>query len=142
LKARSQPMGTLLPASSSDGFDLGPFLAGAGTLGSRSPLSARSTTCNFDTTPSVLGKEGKEIRTIEQSAVASTARRSTVLRIKPSHPGELDQKTIRNCSSFLRMALYKCIGLGIWELVFVERVMPTRSLNRRAAVLSLFFLVD
>jgi hypothetical protein len=34
----------------------------------------------------VLGKEEKEITTIEQSAVATTARRSTVLRISPSHP--------------------------------------------------------
>ena len=73
LKARSQPMGTCLPARSSDGCDLGSFFAGAGALVSRSPLSARSTNCGLKTIPSVLGNDGKEIRTIEQSAVATIA---------------------------------------------------------------------
>jgi hypothetical protein len=86
LKARSQPMGTCLPARSSDGCDLGSFFAGAGALVSRSPLSARSTNCGLKTIPSVLGNDGKEIRTIEQSAVATIASRVIVLRISPSHP--------------------------------------------------------
>ena len=88
LKARSQPTGTCLPARFSDGCDLGSFFAGAGALVSRSPLSARSTNCGLKTIPSVLGNDGKEIRTIEQSAVATIASRVIVLRINPSHPGE------------------------------------------------------
>ena len=86
LKTRSQPRGTCLPARSSDGCDLGSFFAGAGALVSRSPLSARSTNCGLKTIPSVLGNDGKEIRTIEQSAVATIASRVIVLRISPSHP--------------------------------------------------------
>jgi hypothetical protein len=98
LKARSQPMGTCLPARSSDGCDLGPFLS-AGALVSRSPLSARSTNCGLETIPSVLGNDGNEIRVIEQSAVATMVRRITDLRISPSHPESTHNK--RACSSFL-----------------------------------------
>ena len=64
-------MGTCLSARWSDGCELGPFLAGAGALVSRSPLSARSTNCGLETIPSVLGNDGNEIRVIEQSAVAT-----------------------------------------------------------------------
>ena len=88
-------MGTCLPARSSDGCDLGPFLAGAGALVSRSPLSARSTNCGLETIPSVLGNDGNEIRVIEQSAVATMVRRITDLRISPSHPREHTQQTSR-----------------------------------------------
>jgi hypothetical protein len=100
LKARSQPMGTRLLARSSDGCDLGLFLPGAGALVSRSPLSARSTNCGLETIPSVLGNDGKEIRTIEQSAVDIIASRVIVLRISLSHPR--DQQTSRSAlRSFL-----------------------------------------
>ena len=88
-------MGTRLPARSSDGCDLGPFLAGAGALVSRSPLSARSTNCGLETIPSVLGNDGNEIRVIVQSAVAKMVRRITDLRISPSHPREHTQQTSR-----------------------------------------------
>jgi hypothetical protein len=88
-------MGTSLPARSSDGCDLGPFLAGAGALVSRSPLSARSTNCGLETIPSVLGNDGNEIRVIEQSAVAKMVRRITDLRISPSRPREHTQQTSR-----------------------------------------------
>ena len=40
----------------------------------------------LETIPSVLGNDGKEIRTIEQSAVPTIAIRVIVLRISPSHP--------------------------------------------------------
>ena len=86
LKARSQPIGTCLPARSSDGRDLDPFLAGAAALISRSPLSARSINCGLKAITSVLGNDGYEIRTIEQSAVAIIASRVIVLRISPSRP--------------------------------------------------------
>ena len=92
LKTRSQPRGTCLPARSSDGCDLGSFFAGAGALVSRSPLSARSTNCGLETIPSVLGNDGNEIRTIEQSAVATMVRRITDLRISPSHPESTHNK--------------------------------------------------
>jgi len=85
-------MGTRLPARSSDGCDLGPCLAGAGALVSRSPLSARSTNCGLETIPSVLGNDGNEIRVIEQSAVATMVRRITDLRISPSHPESTHNK--------------------------------------------------
>ena len=88
-------MGTCLSARWSDGCDLGPFLAGAGALVSRSPLSARSTNCGLETIPSVLGNDGNEIRVIEQSAVATMVRRITDLRISPSHPREHTQQTSR-----------------------------------------------
>src|ERR1700722_10034401 len=83
LKARSQPMGTCLPARSSGGCDLGSFFAGAGALVSRSPLSARSTNCGLENIPKGPGNDGKEIRTIEQSALATIASRVIVLRISP-----------------------------------------------------------
>jgi hypothetical protein len=101
LKARSQPMGTCLLARSSDGSDLGPFLPGAGAL-ARSPLSARSTNCGLGTIPSALGNDGKEIRTIEQSAVDTIASRVIVLRISLSHPREYTPTNEQKCSSFLR----------------------------------------
>ena len=91
-------MGTCLSARWSDGCELGPFLAGAGALVSRSPLSARSTNCGLETIPSVLGNDGNdgnEIRVIEQSAVATMVRRITDLRISPSHPREHTQQTSR-----------------------------------------------
>ena len=47
LKARSQPMGTRLDARSSGVCGLGPLLAGADALVSRSLLRARSTTCGL-----------------------------------------------------------------------------------------------
>jgi hypothetical protein len=86
LKARSQPTGTRFSARTSDGCDLGPLLIGADTLFSRSPLSVRSTDMGLEIIPSVLGNDGKEIRTIEQSAVPTIASRVIVLRISPSHP--------------------------------------------------------
>jgi hypothetical protein len=82
LKARSQPMGTRLAARSSDGFGF----AGVGALVSRSPLSARSTSCGLKAVLSVLGKDGNETRTIEQIAVVMIVRRTAILRISPSHP--------------------------------------------------------
>ena len=101
-------MGTSLPARSSDGCDLGPFLAGAGALVSRSPLSARSTNCGLETIPSVLGNDGNdgnEIRVIVQSAVAKMVRRITDLRISPSHPREHTQQTSRIALSSSRASL-------------------------------------
>jgi hypothetical protein len=101
LKARSQPMGTCLPARSSDGCDLGRSLPGPGALLSRSPLSARSTNCGLETIPSVLGNDGKEIRTIEQSTVDTIASRVIVLRISLSHPREYTPTNEQKHSSFL-----------------------------------------
>ena len=103
LKARSQPTGGFLPARSSDDCDLPVFLAWAGAVG-RSPLSARLTDCGLKSIPCALGNDGNETRTIEQIAVATTARRTTVLLISPSHPKRLDGQTIRIalCSSIRR----------------------------------------
>jgi hypothetical protein len=87
LKALSQPIGTFLLVRSSDGWDLGPLLAGAGALVSRLLLRARSTCiCSAKAIPSVLGNDGKEVRMIEQSAVDTIASRASVRRISPSHP--------------------------------------------------------
>ena len=86
LKARSQPTGTRLSSRTSDGSDLGPCSVGTDVLLSRSPLSVRSTDMGLEIIPSVLGNDGKEIRTIEQSAVPTIASRVIVLRISPSHP--------------------------------------------------------
>jgi hypothetical protein len=86
LKARTQPTGTRFSARVSDGRDLGPCLVSADVLLSRSPLSVRSTDMGLEIIPSVLGNDGKEIRTIEQSAVPTIAIRVIVLRISPSHP--------------------------------------------------------
>ena len=104
LKARSQPTGGFLPARSSDGCDLPVFLAWAGAVVGRSPLSARLTDCGLKSIPCALGNDGNETRTIEQIAVATTARRTTVLLISPSHPKRLDRQTIRIalCSSIRR----------------------------------------
>jgi hypothetical protein len=85
LKARSQPTRTRFSARMSDGRDLGPCLVGADVLLSRSPLSVRSTNMGLEIIPSVLGNDGREIRTIEQSAVPTIASRVMVLRISPSH---------------------------------------------------------
>jgi hypothetical protein len=89
-------MGTRLDARSSDGCDLGPFLvgagAGAGALVSRSPLSARSTDGGVKAIPIVLGDDGNEMRTIEQSAVATIASRDIVLRIASPIPESLNNK--------------------------------------------------
>ena len=92
-------MGTRLDARSSDGGDLNPFWvgAGAGALVSRSPLSARSTDCGLIAIPSVLGKEGKEIKTIEQSAVATIARRNTSCASAPPIP---ESSNIKRSESF------------------------------------------
>jgi hypothetical protein len=95
LKARSQPKGTCLPTRSSDGCDLCPLLICAGAMVDRSPLSARLTGCGLKSIPCALGNDGNEIRTIEQIAVATTATRTTVLFINPSHPEDHDQQTVR-----------------------------------------------
>jgi hypothetical protein len=89
LKARSQPTGIRLPARSSDGCDLR-----AGAMVGRSPLSARLTGCGLKAIPCAPGNDGNEMRTIEQIAVATTAKRTMVLFISPSHPEGLDQQTI------------------------------------------------
>jgi hypothetical protein len=83
-KARSQPNGTRLAARSSGGCGLG--LAGVGAFVSRSPLSARSTSCGLEAALSVRGNDGAEARTIEQVVIATIVRRTASLRISPYHP--------------------------------------------------------
>ena len=101
LKARSQPTRTRFSARMSDGRDLGPCLVGADVLLSRSPLSVRSTNMGLEIIPSVLGNDGREIRTIEQSAVPTIASS----RYGPAHqslPSLRARPTNeQNCSRFL-----------------------------------------
>jgi hypothetical protein len=68
-------MGTCFPVRTSTGCNLRPFRLMPGYWSAESPLSARSTNCGLETIPGVLGNDGKEIRTIEPSAVATIASR-------------------------------------------------------------------
>jgi hypothetical protein len=88
-----------LCALESDGNDSGRFLVGNGVgavVGRRLPLSSRLTVCGFGLNPTVLGKDGNEIRLIERSAAIKAAHRTTdALRIGSSKPRVHSEQTFK-----------------------------------------------